>query len=101
MSEYIVQAFNVPLHMVNYNRARYSHIIDSKHYDAMRTLIENNIISRITNHSQYVSRADFIQQVVKAYALDKKVVIQNTTHNISDLDNQNTGSMLIVYAHDQ
>lgn len=101
MSHYVTQVFDIPIHQVNYHNARFTHIQESQHYPAMRTLIMHNVISTQTKPHDQISRADFITQVVKAYALDKRVVIQNTAHDIADLDNQDQNSAIIVYAYDQ
>jgi len=101
MAHYMVALFTLPLDQQHYEDVRYTHIQASPYAGALRALIENNIIPLQHTPTQQITRAMFIQQLVQAYARDKRVVIQEYMHNIADLDNQDPDTALIVYAHNQ
>jgi hypothetical protein len=101
MSEYIVKMFNIQANTEYYTNIRFAHIEDSVYYDAMRTLLEKNIIDKATKHDENISRATFIKQLVRTYALDKKIIVRDMVHDIEDLNNSDKDSALIIYAYNQ
>lgn len=88
MAHYVVQVFAIPLHNSNYHNQRYGSIQNSPYYDQLRSLVENQVMQYNTDidPTATLSRAELIEQVIKTYALNHKVLLTNTAHDLADLD---------------
>jgi len=103
MAHYIVQIFAIPLNNTNYYNQRYTSIQDSSYYNELRTLIEKQVIQNDTaiDPTATLTRAKLIEQIVKTYALTHKVLLNNTAHDLVDIDGTDELAPLVVFAYDQ
>lgn len=103
MAHYAVNIFATPLHNENYYNQRYASIQDSQYADALRSLIQADVIQYDTNinPTATLSRAELIEQIVKSYALSHKVLLTSTAHDLADIDGSDPVSALIVFAYEQ
>ncbi len=101
MAYYVTRVFDLPLNDQQYENAQFHDIKNNPHYEAMRTLIEANILRTNIDPKQTVSRATFIDQVVKTYALNNRVVLKDNNHDLADINGQDTEDPLIIYAYKQ
>lgn len=103
MAHYAVNIFAIPLHNENYYNQRYASIQDSQYADALRSLIQADVIQYDTNinPTATLSRAELIEQIVKSYALSNKVLLTSTAHDLADIDGSDPVSALIVFAYEQ
>lgn len=67
------------------------------------TLIQYDIIpyDRELDPDTHISRAAFINQLIKTYALSHRVVLGERIYDIADVDGQADTTPLIVYAYQQ
>jgi len=101
MAYHISNIFDLEVNNTHYENRQFHDIKNNPHYEAMRTLIENNILNNTTDPNATVSRAAFIEQVVKTYALNHRVMLKDNNHDLADIDEQDARSPLIIYAYKQ
>ena len=103
MAAYVVQIFGTPLHHNNYNNQQYTSIQDSPYYDALRILIEKEVLQNNTDidPTATLTRATLVEQIVKTYALTHKVLLNNTAYDIADIDGEDPIAPLLVFAYNQ
>jgi len=103
MAHYTVQVFATPLHNENYHNQRYAFIQNSPYAGALQALIQADIIvyDNQIDPTATLTRAELIEQIVKAYALSHKVLLASTAHDLADIDGIDPKASLIVFAYEQ
>ena len=103
MTYYIQKAFNLQLDEAQYTKKLLEPIVNNTNKEALQTLLAYDVIpyATILNSDNTLSRKEFIERLVKTYALSTKVVLNQTTYSIADLDGQDPVTPIVVYAYDQ
>lgn len=103
MAHYVVALFWLTFNSQNYYKKIVSWFKDHPDRDAVMTLIQNDIIPYTTDidPDKTLSRAAFIHQLIKTYALSNRVVLGDRTYDIVDVDWQDEYTPLIIYAYQQ
>lgn len=103
MAYYIQKAFNLQLDEAQYTKKLLEPMANNSNKEALQTLLAYDVIpyATILNSEVTLSRKEFIERLVKTYALSTKVALNQTTYSIADLDGQDPVTPVIVYAYDQ